>query len=527
MTDWTSGYITDISYTFNYSGYLNPLWLRLPLLNLGIAPPEGRAACELGFGQGLSVNLHAAAGTCEWWATDFNPAHASVGQHLTATAGLEARLFNESFAEFCQRPDLPDFDIIGLDGVWSWITDENRTLIVDFVRRKLKPGGLLYIGYISQPGWAEAVPLQRLIAEAAETLGSPGQGIVGRLETALAFIDQLLATRPAYAEAYPRIAERLAHIKGQNRQYLAHEYLTRNFQPMHFADTVRWLRPAKLDFACSADYIRCIPSLTLTEQQREFLARIPDLLFRETVLDIMTNSSGRREYWIKGGRRLSLLEQAQALRQEQVVLVVPRYDITLDLKTHRVTASLDAAIYAPLLDTLADHQPRSLADIEQHLAGILTLPQVKEAVMVLVGKGVLKPAQDEAVSALCRPATDRLNAQLLDFACGHGEVAYLASPLTGGGIPVSRTSQLFLWAAGQGGCTTAEDCAALAWQILSIQGQSVQKGGVSLPTAEENLAALTEQARAFVAKEYPVLLALQVIGATPSEDAPAYVIAPD
>ncbi len=43
---------------------------------------------------------------------------------------------------------------------------------------------------------------------------------------------------------------------------------------------------------------------------------------------------------------------------------------------------------------------------------------------------------------------------------------------------------------------------------------------MSLPTAEENLAALmAEKARAFVAKEYPVLLALQVIGATPSEDA--------
>jgi hypothetical protein len=94
-------------------------------------------------------------------------------------------------------------------------------------------------------------------------------------------------------------------------------------------------------------------------------------------------------------------------------------------------------------------------------------------------------------------------------------------------IPVSRTSQLFLWAAGQGGCTTAEDCAALAWQLLSIQGQSLHKDGVPLQTDEENLAALTEQARAFVDKEYPVLQALQVIGSTPSEDAPGYAITAD
>jgi hypothetical protein len=66
MTDWTSGYVADIGYTFGYYGELNPLSANLALLSAGIVPPEVKTACELGFGQGVSVNIHAAASNVTW-----------------------------------------------------------------------------------------------------------------------------------------------------------------------------------------------------------------------------------------------------------------------------------------------------------------------------------------------------------------------------------------------------------------------------------------------------------------------------
>ena len=42
--------------------------------------------------------------------------------------------------------------------IWSWVSEENQRVIVDFVRRKLKVGGLLYISYNCQPGFAAMVP---------------------------------------------------------------------------------------------------------------------------------------------------------------------------------------------------------------------------------------------------------------------------------------------------------------------------------------------------------------------------------
>ncbi|MEI7457607.1 MAG: class I SAM-dependent methyltransferase [Nitrosomonadales bacterium] len=149
MTDWTAGYVADIDYTYGYYQELNPLRARMAFLDAALVPPENGIHCELGFGQGLSVNFHAAASNSTWYATDFNPTQAGFAQSLARASGASAHLTDEAFTDFCYRTDLPEFDSIGLHGIWSWISDENRRVIVDFVRRKLKVGGVLYISSVA------------------------------------------------------------------------------------------------------------------------------------------------------------------------------------------------------------------------------------------------------------------------------------------------------------------------------------------------------------------------------------------
>jgi hypothetical protein len=66
------------------------------------------------------------------------------------------------------------------------------------------------------------VPMRDLLTEHAEVLGADGAGIVSRIDSALAFVDQLLAANPTYARANPQIADRIKKIKEQNRHYVAH-----------------------------------------------------------------------------------------------------------------------------------------------------------------------------------------------------------------------------------------------------------------------------------------------------------------
>ena len=92
MVSWRSGYVADIDYTYGYYPELNPARIRLAFAINGLAFPEIRTACELGFGQGLSTNIHATASTVSWWGTDFNPSQAGFVQKFGAVSG--ARLFD-------------------------------------------------------------------------------------------------------------------------------------------------------------------------------------------------------------------------------------------------------------------------------------------------------------------------------------------------------------------------------------------------------------------------------------------------
>ena len=509
MTDWTAGYVADIGYTFGYYQELNPLRARLAFLNAGLLCPEFGTACELGFGQGMSANLHAAASVTQWHGTDFNPAQAGFAQELAVVSGAGARLYDEAFADFGNRADLPDFDYIGVHGIWSWISNENRAVIVDFVRRKLKVGGVLYISYNTLPGWAAFAPMRHLMTEHAEIIGAEGRGIVSRIDDAIEFADKLLATNPLFARANPLVGERVKKLKEQNRHYLAHEYFNRDWHPMHLATMAGWLEPAKVGYACSAHYLDHIDAVNLSAEQQAFLKDIPDVMFRESVRDFMVNQQFRRDYWVKGARRLSALEQAEALRAQRVVLVTHRPDVSLKVTGALGEANLTEAIYAPVLDALAEHKPRSLGQLEQGLRGKLNFAQLLQAVMVLTGAGQLAAVQDEAASAKARRGADKLNAHLLDKARGSNDVSYLASPVTGGGVTVGRFQQLFLLALNQGKKQPAE-WAQYAWQVLAAQGQKLVKEGKALDTPEENLLELTAQAQAFAEKQLPILKALQV-----------------
>jgi len=510
MNDWTHGYIAEIGYTYGYYGELNPSRAALPLLYSGYAAPRIATACELGFGQGVSVNLHAAGSTTQWHATDFNPQHALFAQSLATVSGASAHLFDQAFADFCARADLPDFDFIGIHGIWSWISQENRSVIVDFIHRKLKLGGVLYISYNCMPGWAATVPMRNLFAEYAETMGAPGAGIVTKVDAALKFADELLATDPAFFRANPQQAERIGKIKEQNRQYLAHEYFNKDWQPMSFSDMHKWLAPAKLAFVGSANYLDHVDSINLSAEQQKFLAGIENAVLKETVRDFMINQQFRRDYWVKGARKLPVLEQGEALREQKVVLLTPKPDVNFEVGGARVKASLSAAIYQPILDILGDHQPHTLAQIEEAVRNRnISFPQLAQAILILCGKGNVSPAQEDSVVETAQSTANRLNTHLMQKARGSADVGYLASPVTGGGYSLSRVQLLFLLALDQGE-TQARDCAAVAWQLLARQGQKLVKQGKTLETAEENLAELTEQASEFIEKRVPILKALRI-----------------
>jgi hypothetical protein len=354
MEVWTQGYVADVGYIHGFHRELTPSLLAFAMLLKGLRPPElGRpfAYLELGFGQGFSTNLLAAANPLgSFWGTDFNPSHAAFASRLAADAGTpNVRFLDESF-EGLSALDTPSFDLVGLHGVYSWISRENRQAIVRLIRDKLGFGGLVYNSYNCLPGWSPAMPLRQLLI--AHGAGS-SEPTIARLDKALAFAARLAGLEAAYFAVNPGVGRRLESMREASRNYLAHEYLNRDWNPQYHAEVAAEMSDAKLTFATSAHLADHLDALNLTAEARQLLAEIGDPVFRETVRDYFVNQQFRRDIYVKGALRLSAMEQRELLAATRFALLTPRDEVPMKAAFSLGEASFQEEVYGPVLDALA------------------------------------------------------------------------------------------------------------------------------------------------------------------------------
>jgi hypothetical protein len=224
----------------------------------------------------------------------------------------------------------------------------------------------------------------------------------------------------------------------------------------------------------------------------------------------MVNQQFRRDYWIKGARQLSAVEQTELIKQHKVVLISAREDVSLKIAGSVGTADMSEAIYAPILDLMADHKSQSIESITAQVKdkGVL-LPQVIQAAIVLIGSGHMASVQDDKQIAKAKDTTNKLNLALLEKARFSTDISFLASPVIGGGVAVNRFQQLFLLAIRQGK-KQPKEWAQEAWAILAAQNQRLLKDGKAIESVEGNLEELTKQAETFNENRLIALRELQV-----------------
>jgi SAM-dependent methyltransferase len=514
MSDgWSQGYVTGVGYTYGYHRETSPVFQRFCLLLRGLScddPGEPASHCELGFGQGVSLNINAAANPGQYIGTDFNPAHAAHAIGMAHHVGGKLRLYDDSFEQLLARDDLPAFDSISLHGIWSWVSRENHQMITKLAARHLRPGGLFYVSYNCFPGWASAHPLRQLFALHNRYAAGPPD-IAQRIDAALKFSGAVLAADVRFARAAPGVHERLQRISGQSRDYLAHEYFNREWNCMYFTEVADALAVAKLDFATTAEPLDVVDTINLTSDGIAFLNGIAHPMLREQIRDYFVNQQFRRDLYQRGIRRLAPVELREQMLATRIVLERVVTAIPMTVNGGQGEARLQETIFRPLLDVMAaqDYAPKSFGELLQLLPG-LSLPQLTMASAVLVGAGHAAPCQSAMSVRLVREKCAALNQHLLERARTRDDVNHLASPVTGAGIAVGRFQQLFLLAHDRG-CEQPADWAQFTWKLLAEHGHSLLKGGRPLATPEENLAELTAQANEFAMDRLPILRAVEIV----------------
>ncbi|PCD04312.1 methyltransferase [Sphingomonas spermidinifaciens] len=506
---WSDGYVTDLDYTYGYYRELNPAMLRLACLAANVQPPaiDDCTYLELGFGQGVSINMHAAAAPGRFWGIDFNPAHALHARTLAAISEADAALSDDSFASFTARSDLPAFDIIVLHGVWSWISAANRAAILDIIDRRLKPGGIVFVSYNCQPGWAGPMPLRHLMARHVEFAATRSTDMPTRIDKAITFARELAAAGGRYFVENPGAEPWLAQLSGSNRHYLAHEYFNAHWQVDYFSDVSNALGTAKLTYAASARLLDHLPDYALRPSEAQMLGSIAHPVMRESVRDFLVNQKFRMDIFVRGARPLGSVDAQRSWQETAFALVLPEATIGYRHPTPQGELTLDERIYRPVVAFLAEDSYRAKTVAEIGKAPSLSRFDIREllsALMMLTGLGIAQPAR--AATPLLRKRCNALNLHLCQQALASADIQVLASPVLGGGKAAPQEHQLVILAI-LAGMETPDEQALYLTDAFEAHNVTLQREGRAVPPGPAAIGAFRSIAARFEADGHAALLA--------------------
>jgi SAM-dependent methyltransferase len=444
MTDtstWSRGYPVHEPYPPAWHGIQSPAHLRLACAMLGVAwdvdAQTPLQIAEVGCGTGYTAQL-LAAGNPHWQVTglDYNPAHIAEARSLAAAAGLtNLRFLEADIAEMDAGAldDLPEFDLITVHGMWSWVGDPVRDGLLRLIRRRLKPGGLAMVSYNALPGAAGSLGLARLVRQSLHANASHEAG----LAQAGQFAKRLMAAEPAHLQRSAWLRMLTGEHPGARPGYLLHEFSTAHWRPSFHADVASAMETARCDYAGSATLDENFPQMSLSAEQLQLWDEAPDPRARELIFDLCVQRLFRRDIFVRGLRRIPRDAAVDAL---WLGLANPKPGERV-LSTQLGEARLPEAITDAAIQALSQG-PQPVSALRALEACRNVTPS--ELAALLVGAGCAVPlwclpaeGADHTVALARSRSFNAVAARRLAHAGRALGMFGLASPFLGGALPAS------------------------------------------------------------------------------------------
>jgi SAM-dependent methyltransferase len=500
--------IKTLPYTFGYFPEQAPAMLRLALLGYSASPTSTGPFryLELGFGQGVSFNIHAAANPGEFWGVDLSADHVVHASDLAQAAGLDATLIESSFEDFANRPDVPQFDVISAHGIWTWVTDSARKAMVEIVRKRLKPGGLFHISYNCLPGQGLMAPIRQLFKTYVERHGSRADSLDDRVKQWSELCGKLMDANPLFFANNPKAKSTIERFEKGDARYVFHELLSEDWLITSYPEVAGILAEAALTFGGSTDTLELVDSINLSDKGSKMLSAIGDPLLREYTRDLFLNRQFRRDIYVKGLRRLTQPEQVERFAQIPFTLVRHPQAIDMNVTGAQRKAPLKPEVYDPILKAMAadNYRPKTPVEILKLSKGG-SANDLNMCLMVLVGKGDARPAIAPDPSSGVYERAAALNAEIIRRSHSSADISVLASPVTGSGVTVSPLDQIYLNAAKENGHKAADIVKGVR-QTLYAKGRWAVRNQKKIEDGDDLVADVSK----FANEAMPVLKALKV-----------------
>jgi SAM-dependent methyltransferase len=440
-TAWARGYPVSEPYPPSWHYFQSPAHLRVICALMGVAwevgPDKPMSIAEVGCGTGYTAAMLAAGNPqAQVLGLDYNPAHIAEARSLADAAGLTNLRYEE--ADLAELSDadldrLPEFDLVTVHGVWSWVADPVREGVLRLLRRRLKPGGVALLTYNALPGAAGSLGLARLARGALLAAGSSVDGVSAVSD----LVQRLIKADPMHLPASHWRRLFTGENKGARPGYVLHEFLTEHWRPAFFADVAAAMGTARCEYVGSATIDENFPQMTLTPAQRELWDEAPDDASRELIKDLCVQRAFRRDVYVRGLRRVprdpvvDALWVAAAVHKEGEVAMVAQAGV--------------AKLPQPLIDAVRAalrEGPKTIGALRA-LPGCGTMTPSELAAMLIGSDSAVplwrRPGEgadwDDAIATARRfntVAADRL----APFGVGAGSLG-LATPALAGGLAAS------------------------------------------------------------------------------------------
>jgi SAM-dependent methyltransferase len=501
MSTWSAGYVSDVPYVPGYYPEQSPEFIRFAQLLGGVKPTawgEKATYCELGFGLGLNLTVLAAVHPdTAFWGTDFNSGQVLQARELGCVLP-NLTLLDASFEEF-EQFETPAFDFIALHGIWSWVSPENQRTILRILKRKLRPGGAVYISYNAMPGWSTMSPLRELLSQHAAFASPAGHPATAKVQDGLALVAEMEKNQVPMIVGNRALMDRLAQVRSSPIEYVAHEYLNQHHQPLYFSQVASALDEARLTFVASSRVLNMLDGINLSAAAQQHLTSVVNPTFRQVLRDFYALATFRQDVFVRGARRLSPDERQRMLDEVRLHLVTAPADVPMKITGALGESTLHEPVYRPMLERLADSGAEgvTLGDLRS-LGPLKTMPReaAVEATCMLLALGAAFPVVDSA-STDGGAAARKVARKMLEQCERTGAPPFMPSPVTRNGHPVDRVNASFILGL-QDGAQNKKALARRAWAALEQAGQRLLKDGKPMPTEQENLAELEQRAAKFL-----------------------------
>jgi len=213
----------------------------------GVTPqsPESCRVLELGCADGTNITGMAFnLPNSQFVGIDGSETQIEAGRGIIADLGLT------NVTLHCQDlrnigPELGKFDYIIAHGIFSWIAQDARCALLKICRDMMQPNGIAYISYNCYPGWHRYEQLRGMMKFHSRGM----ETVKEEIEQARAIVqfvgNAIVDSESTRAEFFKQI---MPDVLRMSSDYLFHEYLEANNQPMYFHEFIEMAKTHDLQY---------------------------------------------------------------------------------------------------------------------------------------------------------------------------------------------------------------------------------------------------------------------------------------